>query len=61
VAEADWPLCLLLGFQASGAVLRDGGVVIEDPHLQQQKLVEDCLRFRREQLPLLRSLGALGA
>lgn len=61
VAEADWPLCLLLGFQASGAVLRDRGVAIEDPLLQQQKLVEDCLRFRIEKLPLLRALGALGS
>lgn len=61
VAEADWPLCLLLGLQASGATLRDEGVAIEDPSLQQQKLVEDCLRFRREKLPLLRALGALGA
>ena len=61
VAEADWPLCLLLGLQASGAKLSDGGVAIEDPHLQQQKLVDDCRRFRREKLPLLRALGALGA
>jgi hypothetical protein len=36
-------------------------VAIEDPLLQQQKLVEDCRRFRREKQPLLRALGALGA
>jgi hypothetical protein len=61
VPEQDWPFCLLLGLQSTGAVLRDEGVVIEDPQVQQQKLVEACRRFRQEKLPLLQALGAIGA
>ena len=60
VPEQDWPFCLLLGLQSTGAVLRDEGVVIEDPQLQQQKLVEACRRFRQEKLALLQALGAIG-
>jgi hypothetical protein len=61
VREEDWPICLLLGLQACGAELRDKGELIEDPTRLQQTLVEGCTRFRREQLPLLQALGALGA
>jgi SAM-dependent methyltransferase len=59
VPEPDWPLCLLLGLQATGAELRDKGEVIEDPQAQQEKLVEACRRFRQERLPLLQALGAV--
>lgn len=61
VPEEDWSVCLMLGLQACGAELRDGDRPIEDPLLLQRTLTEGCARFRDQQLPLLRALGALPA